>query len=269
MKVFISWSGDLSLKIANCINNWLGNVLQGVDVWFSPNIDKGSIWFSDIAAELEKTGVGILCLTRDNLDAPWILFEAGALSKGGQKNRVVPLLINLTPRELTGPLAQFNAMSLDRKPMFEFVRSINEKNDGVKLAPQRLIEAFDIWWERFENQYHRIIEEHRPTQIVKARSTDDVMSEVLENTRAIQKLLHDRIATPTLTLAGPTIPIEYTSEAIEAWKSNNWTTVSSGYVWHDPSKEKRLIIPEEWPGRKRESGSDSPPASQQRDGEAP
>ena len=267
MKVFISWSGELSFKIATCVNHWLGNVLQGVDVWFSPNIDKGSMWFSDVAAELEKTAVGILCLTRDNLNAPWILFEAGALSKGGQKNRVVPLLINLTPRELTGPLAQFNAMSLDREPMFEFVRSTNDRNDGVKLAPQRLLDAFDVWWERFEKQYRRIIEEHRPTQIVKARSTDDVMSEVLENTRAIQKLLHDRLASAPVTFGSGSIPVAYTAEASEAWKNIDWTTLAS-YTSNQPAKEKRLILPEEWPSGKRESDSEPPAASRPSDGEA-
>src|SRR5688572_11210003 len=109
MKVFISWSGDLSRQVAELLAGWLSSVLQGVQPWLSSaDIEKGSIWFSEIAKEIESVGIGILCLTRDNLTAPWILFEAGALSKGLSKNRVCPLLIKLEHSAIQRPLADFN-----------------------------------------------------------------------------------------------------------------------------------------------------------------
>jgi hypothetical protein len=62
-----------------------------------------------ISAELEGASLGILCLTRDNLASPWLLFEAGALSHRFGTRRVCPFLFGLQPTELTFPLAQFQA----------------------------------------------------------------------------------------------------------------------------------------------------------------
>jgi hypothetical protein len=64
MKVFISWSGDLSKKVAELLSTWLEDVLQGTKAWLSEDdIDKGKIWFGVIAEQLSDTGVvGILCL---------------------------------------------------------------------------------------------------------------------------------------------------------------------------------------------------------------
>jgi hypothetical protein len=70
MKVFIRWSGDLSKKVPELLSTWLEDVLQGTKTWLSAaDIDKGKIWFGDIAAQLSDTGVGILCLTLEKRNA--------------------------------------------------------------------------------------------------------------------------------------------------------------------------------------------------------
>jgi len=85
-KVFISWSGDLSRKVAESLRQWLPGVLQYVKPYFTPDdIEKGARWGPDITKELDQSQVGVICLTRDNLEKPWILFEAGALSKSFDK----------------------------------------------------------------------------------------------------------------------------------------------------------------------------------------
>ncbi len=64
-----------------------------------------------------ETDFGILCLTRENLEQPWILFEAGALAKRVQDNaRVVPYLIDdISFAELDPPLGLFQANKSDRE----------------------------------------------------------------------------------------------------------------------------------------------------------
>ncbi|MCB1244741.1 MAG: toll/interleukin-1 receptor domain-containing protein, partial [Verrucomicrobiae bacterium] len=80
-KVFISWSGELSRKLAETVREWLPGALQFVRPYFTPeDIEKGARWGSDIVQELESSDIGIVCLTHANTDSPWILFEAGALS---------------------------------------------------------------------------------------------------------------------------------------------------------------------------------------------
>src|SRR5215831_199016 len=82
MKVFIHWSGDRSKQLAEAIHWWLPNVLQFVKPYFSPaDIEKGARWANDISKELEQSKIGIIAMTEENLASPWIMFEAGAISK--------------------------------------------------------------------------------------------------------------------------------------------------------------------------------------------
>ena len=68
MKVFISWSGDMSKNVAEAIREWLPSVLQTVKPYFTPSdIEKGTRWSSDIASELDDSKAGIFCVTSENL----------------------------------------------------------------------------------------------------------------------------------------------------------------------------------------------------------
>ena len=82
MKVFISWSGELSHRIALHLKEWLPVVLPFVDAWVSSeDIPKGTRWGTELATQLEGTNSGIVCLVPGNLNESWLNFEAGALSK--------------------------------------------------------------------------------------------------------------------------------------------------------------------------------------------
>jgi len=82
MEIFISWSGDRSKVIAEALNGWIPKVIQRLaqHVWMSASdIDPGQRWNREVAEKLAGSTFGILCLTEENLNAPWILFEAGAI----------------------------------------------------------------------------------------------------------------------------------------------------------------------------------------------
>ena len=71
MKVFVSWSGELSCKMAEVLKKWLPCMLQSVEVFFSPeDIEKGANWDQTLATELSQSNYGIICLTQDNVTAP-------------------------------------------------------------------------------------------------------------------------------------------------------------------------------------------------------
>ena len=81
MKIFVSWSGTLSKKIAELIKKWLPCFIQAAEIFFSPeDIEKGENWDSKISKELSECKYGIICLTAENVTAPWINFEAGAIA---------------------------------------------------------------------------------------------------------------------------------------------------------------------------------------------
>lgn len=126
MKVFISWSGNRSRLVAELLHNWIQCVIQAVEPWVSSHdIDRGAVWFSQISNELGTSTQGIICLTRDNKDKPWILFEAGALAKGLTSSRVYTLLIDLKPENIKDPLAQFNHTLPTKDDLYKLVLSIN------------------------------------------------------------------------------------------------------------------------------------------------
>jgi len=91
MRVFISWSGELSRQLAEAFRNWLPGALQYVKPYFTPaDIEKGAKWATEIANELASSSICLIFLTRENLQSNWIMFEAGAISSTLDKARVCP-----------------------------------------------------------------------------------------------------------------------------------------------------------------------------------
>lgn len=114
MKVFISWSGKRSEALAKALREWFPLVLHFVEPWLSQSdIQAGERWSVQVAKGLETCNFGVLCVTKENLNSPWILFEAGALAKSMEDGRVIPLLLDLDLKEISGPLAQFQAKKAD------------------------------------------------------------------------------------------------------------------------------------------------------------
>ncbi len=131
MKVFISWSGTRSKELAIALKEWLPLVLQYVEPWVSEkDISAGERWAQAIAGELESSNFGIICVTPENLNSEWILFEAGALSKSMLDAKVVPLLFGLELSDLGGPLSQFQAQKADETGLMEIIKSINKVSDN-------------------------------------------------------------------------------------------------------------------------------------------
>jgi 16S rRNA G966 N2-methylase RsmD len=56
------------------------------------DIERGSVSLDEILAALETTKVGIVCLTPENLIAPRLNFDAGALLKTPLKDETVDLV---------------------------------------------------------------------------------------------------------------------------------------------------------------------------------
>jgi hypothetical protein len=152
MKVFISWSGERSQAIAQALRDWVPLVLHFVEPWLSKSdINAGERWALEIAKELEANDCGIICITRENVDSPWILFESGALAKSMQQGRVIPLLFNIDFSDISGPLAQFQAKKIDKTGVGELIASINKISQQA-VPEGRLSDLFDMAWPRLEQK---------------------------------------------------------------------------------------------------------------------
>jgi hypothetical protein len=156
MNVFISWSGELSRELGEALHDWLQSVLQRATPFFAPDIEKGARWGDEITKQLDTCGAGIFCLTEENLAKPWIMFEAGALSRNG--GRVCPILFNVDPRKLEGPLQQFQAAPFCRDEMCKLLRTLNADLGADGLQEPVLERVFDKWWPELDAQVRHIIQ---------------------------------------------------------------------------------------------------------------
>lgn len=154
MKVFLSWSGELSHKVAVALRDWLPSVIQSIEPYVSSeDIDKGARWATDISSELESCSFGILCITSENVEAPWMNFEAGALSKSVDKSRVAPFLFDITRSAITtGPLLQFQSTVAERDDVKKLLHSLNAADENHPIDAARLDDIFEVWWPKLEER---------------------------------------------------------------------------------------------------------------------
>jgi hypothetical protein len=177
MQIFISWSGPRSRFVAEALHGWLPKVLQSVKPWMSDrDIGAGARWLTEIVATLNSSSVGLICVTPENQDSPWLLFEAGALSKTLEQTCVCPIVFDMTPGQLKGPLTQFQANSLNRDGMARILSTINKVLGDRALDGQQLIEILEVWWPKLEESLSSI---PPATEPVLTRPKEDQLEEIL------------------------------------------------------------------------------------------
>ncbi|MEE7545750.1 toll/interleukin-1 receptor domain-containing protein [Xanthomonas sp. Kuri4-1] len=185
MKVFISWSGDRSREVANLLREWLSCVIQAVKPWVSTrDIDRGSLWFGEISTQLQDATVGIICLTQQNKNAPWILFEAGALAKGLSTARVCTFLIDLEPADIKDPLAQFNHTQKGKESMYSLAITLNSSLGEEGLDDKTLTQVFETYWPQFEEKFEAVLRRTPDPEPEPKRKQDDVLAEILQVARS-------------------------------------------------------------------------------------
>ena len=162
-------------------------MLQAVRPYFSPDdVAKGSRWSSEIAKELEASRVGILVITPENQEAPWLLFESGALAKNLERSKVCPLLFGgMEATDVKGPLVQFQAAQFSQDEMKRVMKMINGELAEAALAPDVLDNVFDMWWPQLEQQVGRELEGIGEADLKGRRPERDMLEEVLALTRRL------------------------------------------------------------------------------------
>lgn len=189
MKVFISWSGTRSKELANLLRGWLPMVLQYAEPWVSDkDISAGERWAQAIAGELESSNFGIICVTPENLNSEWILFEAGALSKSMLDGKVIPLLFGLELSDLSGPLSQFQAQKVEENGISEIVKAINKVADN-KASDQIVSQLIPSLWPRLQKSLESI-SDTQPSE-KHMRPQHEILEELVSGVRGISTRLRD------------------------------------------------------------------------------
>lgn len=182
--VFISWSGEKSKAIAEELRSWIPSVLQFARPYFTPNdLEKGTKWNTEISERLAETHVGIVCLTPENFERPWILFEAGALSKDLDRSKVCSVLFGMENTDLTGPLTTFQTTAFEKSDFKKLMKTIKEAGEDRALLNDTLNTVFEKWWPDLEKKVTAILEKPNSTGHGEVRSERDLLEEILDLSR--------------------------------------------------------------------------------------
>jgi TIR domain len=139
--------------------HWIGKVIQFADPFLSSDdIQAGERWDDVLGKNLTSSDFGILCITSQSKDSPWMLFEAGALSGTYQSpKRVVPYLLDMEPGDLRPPLGRFNAVFADEDGTYKLLDSLNKTPYGQLVPDINLRATFTVFWHELNDslQYAR------------------------------------------------------------------------------------------------------------------
>jgi hypothetical protein len=149
MHLFICWSGGRSRSLAQIMEKRLPRIIDGLIPSVSTQIEKGSLWFDEVRAQLEKSNAGLICLTPENVNSPWIHYEAGALAAslgaGPGTTKIYTYLLGIGPSELSAPLAAYQSTVADRADTKLLVESIANAMGNPDVA-RALEQSYDVWW---------------------------------------------------------------------------------------------------------------------------
>jgi len=148
-------------------------------------IEKGSRSLHEISQALADIKVGIVCITPENMSRPWLLFEAGALSKSiDERTRLCTYLLGgLEPASIPPPLGAFQGTKSTKEDTLNLVRTINQVVSDDPLGDETLNGVFEAMWPRLEERLTSLPTPESPSPA--QREPTEILSEILETVRAM------------------------------------------------------------------------------------
>lgn len=130
-------------------------------------------WDSQIREALDRCDMVLIFVTDAN--SPWMLFEAGVAHSLGK--RIVPITIGISPSQLSGPLAQFQAIDTSSYGAINSFIEWLVQMGGIPETEQLLAQQR---WERlfplFTSDLNRVLKKEESERLFrdmdKARATD-------------------------------------------------------------------------------------------------
>ena len=205
MNIFISWSGERSLKVAEALKALLEAVILNpeVDDVFisSQDIKAGEEWFKAIADALSEPRFGVLCLTKGNTItpclAPWLAFEAGALMNAFGKGRACPFLIDKIGKNDLGPLSLFQAVDSSRAGTWKLIQSI--VGDCSAKKHQLFVNRFADSWPHFAKILKEVQQQEDLLTPVEDGEVEQLIASLRHSVEETLKEIRHQKGAPALT----------------------------------------------------------------------
>jgi hypothetical protein len=170
--------------MAEALHGFLRRVIQSARPFHSDkDIAAGDFGDPEIRAALKTVVFAIVCCTPENVTAPWLNYEAGAIAER-LEGCTAPLILGSKPEALDrSPIFRLQAREADRAGTLFVVQSLNAKLPQP-LADDILAEAFDTHWTKLDETWKAI-----PAAVTKtpARTDREMLEEVVGLCREIAR----------------------------------------------------------------------------------
>lgn len=131
--------------------------------------------------EIKDVSIGIVCLTPENINSPWLHFEAGAVAKAIEGTHVCTYLYKLTPTDISGPLSEFQHTIGNEEDTKNLITTLNATSSDP-LPEQKLNILFRKFWPELEKELAEIPVQ-QDTRI--HRTDGDKIDEILMYVRSL------------------------------------------------------------------------------------
>lgn len=190
--IFLSWSGSLSKQLASAFRDWLPCFLQMSEPFFSPkDIEKGIPWINKLFDKLNESTIGLFFITKENINSPWMLFEAGAVSKADKIYHTCPIVFDLNPGNVSAPYSSLQITRFNKNEMKDLFSIINKKNEKLKLEEDVFNENFETYWPKLVDKVENIISNYTYPSRIQSRSQEDINLEILSLSRKSVRYLQE------------------------------------------------------------------------------
>jgi hypothetical protein len=182
MNIFISWSGEKSRRVASELKKLIQQIDESNIAWFSGrDMLAGGQWRNELMSRLRDSHFGILCITKESLEkSSWLLFEAGALGAGILESKVCPYLIDVDPKDLSEPLALFQAKNSSKEQTKEMIQALNFAKKQDALPEATINDRFENLWHNFDHLLQEINREFVPLPLELRNQLLDTLSEAFD-----------------------------------------------------------------------------------------
>lgn len=160
-EVFISWSGKNSKAIATKLKKTLEDIFENENfsVFMSEkDIESGTEWFKTIKDHLMKSCCAIIVLTKENISAPWVLFESGAMAINYEDKKVIPMLFEVDIEEKS-PLSHYNHIKFSKNGFEKMVLDIRDFCKFDKMTIKQLSTVINRSFAEFNNNIAKNLDE--------------------------------------------------------------------------------------------------------------
>lgn len=187
MEIFISWSKDKSKLLAMETKKFiLGTLENNIEVFFSPEMYKGTCVDHKIHTNLLKSNKCIVCITADNYRNPWLMYEAGVVYGANVEKPgggiVIPILFEHIPdwsSWVDKPLNRYVPIRLDDKNNNFKVAKDGFKNFLQELASENNINIinFNAHWNSYIKEVKKILQREQMIPDICRDLVDQIMKD--------------------------------------------------------------------------------------------